>query len=160
MTTITLAQRKEQAIPAILQPAAGGNGKPPAAKPVSLDKPRFIHLRPHVLIGADENGRDFYGGPKAKGGLTIAYSVEDAVDPENNISALLVRYAVAQCNELDVFCKATARAKSSGRLRGKSIKNAHQRGEFMMPTNSSVKDIDIQLRNKVVAKYNLDFNVF
>ena len=162
MTTIT-AQRKEKQVPAILQqkPAMGGMGnKPPSAKPVSIDNPRFLHLRPHSIVGGDSSGVVFYGAPNAKGGGTVAYTVEDANDPENNLQALLVRYAVAQCSDLDVFCKATARAKSSGRLRGRSIKTAHQRGEFIMPTNSSLKDIDVQLRNKITAKYNLDFNVF
>lgn len=159
MTTITAAAKKGNNIPALL--AGGNNDNRVPAKPISIDNPRFIHLRHHPIIGSEEDGRVYYGHALANGGVTVAYYITDIVDHlQQGPEGKLVNYAVAKCCESDTFNKSVARAKSSGRLKSISEKTAHLRGEFLVPHDMTIKEIDTQLRTLICNKYNLAFNVF
>ena len=63
---------------------------------------RFLHHRP-----LSEDGK-----PKARGGYTIAYDVDEKDQ--------VARWASARCSTKDNFCKATGRTVSSGRLVSKT----------------------------------------
>jgi hypothetical protein len=123
----------------------------------ATNAPRFIYLRPHDVkrMSLEEKIQE-YGPVRAKGGFTVAYVVDD-IPLENR---KLVTYAVAQCSDQDAFNKVIGRNKAAGRLLAKCDKHAIHKAEFSVLPDTSWREIYNQIKNKVIAKYNLDFNVF
>jgi hypothetical protein len=146
---------KPPALDVVIQTQSVEKGSMKPAK--ATESPRFIYLRPHDVkrMSVDEKVME-YGPAKTKGGITVAYVVDD-IPMENR---KLITYAVAQCSNLDAFNKTTGRNKAAGRLLAKCDKHAIHKAEFSVLPDTPWREIYNQIKNKVIAKYNLDFNVF
>lgn len=73
-------------------------------------KTKYLHLRRvHPTTMHPQTGEFRRSDLETKGGTTIAYTIDDAF--------YVIAYAIARCNNKDVYCKHTGRVKAEGRLR-------------------------------------------
>jgi hypothetical protein len=72
---------------------------------------KYVHIRPGVRY--DTAAKKLVGAPEPKGGITIAFRLED----EEGVGALTyIDVAIARCHRRDAYSRSRGRAIAGGRL--------------------------------------------